>query len=721
MFNNFSEEVRKIIILAKQEMSDLNHPYISSEHLLLAILKNDNEVTKRLKKYDITYQKFKDEIIKIIGIGKKKSNWTLYTPMFKTIIEKAIMISSDSDSDVLVEHLFEALLDEGEGVAVRILISMNVNIDSLYNEFINKNYKKNRKRKTILEDLGYELTLSNDLDPVVGREKEIKRIMEILTRRTKNNPLLIGEAGVGKTAIVEELSRLIRDREVPPKLVNKRIISIDMSSLVAGTKYRGEFEEKINKIIKEVEDDNDIILFIDEIHTLVGAGGAEGAIDAANIFKPALARGKIKVIGATTLIEYKKYMENDKALDRRFQTVMIEEPTKDVVKDIISTLKPIYENYHKVILKDEIIAKIMDYSSKYLKNRHEPDRTIDLLDEVCSHANLKENKNLTTFNQLNKKLYSVVKLKKEALLNDDYEKSFQYKEEEKYLMHEINTLELKLAKHNYHDITLKDLDEVIMSKVNIPSYILNNKFNKDKVYKELKHNIIGQDKALKDITYVINNNLNTNHCLTFLFTGPTGVGKTLTAYNMAKILNYHLLKLDMGEYHDSSSITKLIGVSAGYTGYNEPAILDSINTYPFTLLVLDEIDKCHESILNIFLTAMDNNVIKNNKGDNIYFNNTIIVMTTNITGYNLVGFNNNIKKKYDNYFSKELLNRVNSIIEFNSLDQEDIKIIINNYLKKKKIKIKNKDEILKLCDYKNDGARGIPYIIKDFQNNCLKV
>ena len=721
MFNNFSEEARKIIILAKSEMNELKHPYVSSEHLLLAILKDKNTVSERLKKYEITYTKFRSEIVKVMGVGHKKSEWTLYTPMLKNILEKAILLSEDNEY-VLPEHLFEAILDEGEGVAIRLLMQMNVDLDVIYNDFVNHRPKKTKNKKTILDDIGHELTsLNNHLDPVVGREKELKRIMEILTRRTKNNPLLIGEAGVGKTAIVEELSRLIKEHEVPQKLLHKRIISIDMSSLVAGTKYRGEFEEKINKIIKEVEDNDDIILFIDEIHTLVGAGGAEGAIDAANIFKPALARGRIRVIGATTLAEYKKFMESDKALDRRFQTVMVEEPNKDTIKKIIMTLKPIYEEYHKVIISDNIIDTIIDLSSKYLKTRREPDRTIDILDEVCSHTNLKDNKNLSAFNSLNKDLYNVIKAKKESLINNDYLNASLYREEEQKLMSEINNLELKLAKKTYHEVTLKDLEEVISSKVNIPIYKLNNKFNKNKILSSLKKDIIGQDEVLNNILTTFKNHLKNNNCYSYLFVGPSGIGKTMTALKLAEKLNYHLLKIDMSEYQEAHTISKLIGTTAGYTGYNDITILDSLNDYPFTILVLDEIDKCHESILNLFLTAMDNNVIKNSKGDNIYFHNTIIIMTSNNYSNSFVGFNKNNLKRYTDIYSQSLLNRVNTICEFKKLSSEDIMKIINNMLKKQKIKIKDKEKILDKCDYQNSGARTIPYIIKDYENGVVNV
>lgn len=314
MFGNFNEDARKVIKDAKKEMYELKHPYVGSEHLFLSILKNSKNISEKLKEYNLTYETFKNEIIDIIGIGKEENNWFLYTPLLKRIIENAIINSKENNNgEVTVEHLFSSLLEEGEGIAIRVMLGMNINLDELYNTFSYKLVNKKKKNKKLLiEELGVDLNkkaLNNEIDPVIGRDKEIKRILEILCRRTKNNPLLIGHAGVGKTAIVEELSRLISIGDVPRCLKNKRIISLDMASTVAGTKYRGEFEERVRKILKEIEENDDIILFIDEIHTLVGAGGAEGAIDASNIFKPALARNKIKCIGATTIEEYKKYIE----------------------------------------------------------------------------------------------------------------------------------------------------------------------------------------------------------------------------------------------------------------------------------------------------------------------------------------------------------------------------------------------------------------------------
>ena len=453
MFGNFEEEARKVLINAKKEMYELCHPYVSSEHLLLSILKGNNEIAQRLKKYNLDYQILKKEIIKVIGKGSKPSEWFLYTPLLKRILENAMMDAKDNnDGVVTINHLFISLLEEGEGVAIRILLGMNIDIDELYNDFSYKLINKRNEKKLLLEELGTDLNkkaINGEVDPVTGRDKEIKRVLEILSRRTKNNPVLIGEAGVGKTAIVEEIANMIISGEAPISLKNKRIISLDMASAVAGTKYRGEFEERMNKIIKELEENDDIILFIDEVHTLVGAGGAEGAIDASNIFKPALARGKIRCIGATTTLEYKKYIEKDSALERRFQKVVIEEPSKKTVKDILMNLKDIYEGFHNVIISSDIIDLIINLSSKYIYDRNEPDRSIDILDEVSAMVNLKESDDIRNYRCKNRKLKEIISSKRTAILNNNFEEASKLKNTEYELMDAINNLELNFLRENY--------------------------------------------------------------------------------------------------------------------------------------------------------------------------------------------------------------------------------------------------------------------------------
>ena len=736
MFGNFEEEARKVLVNAKKEMYELNHPYVSSEHLLLAILKGDNEISEKLKEFDLDYNRFKEEVIKIIGKGSKHSEWFLYTPLLKRILENAVVDAKENNNGVVtVNHLFASLLDEGEGVAIRILIGMDIDIDELYSEFTDKIINKKSHKKLLIEEIGVDLNkkaMNGNLDPVTGRDDEIKRVLEILCRRCKNNPLLIGEAGVGKTAIVEELANMIVRGEVPLALRGKRIISLDMASSVAGTKYRGEFEERMNKILKEIEENDDIILFIDEIHTLVGAGGAEGAIDASNIFKPALARGKIRCIGATTTDEYKKYIEKDSALERRFQKVMIEAPSIDTVKSILMNLKEIYEGFHKVIIDEEIIDLIIHLSNKYIYNRNEPDRSIDILDEVSAKVSLKENKNLKEYGVYNKKLKEVIKNKKKAILDNDFDKASTFKNEEFKLMNKINNLELSLYKTHSRKVTKLDVAEVINMKTGIPIYeILNEKVKLIKqTEKILSKKIIGQDEALKEVAKVAKKiKLGFNDkCFSFLFCGPSGVGKTLLARTFGENLvgNRNIIKLDMSEYKEAHSISKLIGSPPGYVGYDDNTnIFEEIRNKPYSVLILDEIEKAHTNIINLFLQILDEGKAKNSKGKVVRFDNVVIIMTSNVGFHEInVGFNNNMKtSRLNDSFSIPFMNRVDKVICFNPLNEDDIYKIVRMQLKEFKDKYNEKinikiskeafNEIVSLSNYEEYGARKIAKIIKD--------
>ena len=735
MFGQFTEEARKILINAKEEMMELRHPYVGSEHLLLAILKSKNNVSKKLKQYNLDYEKFKNKIIETLGIGTKQSEWFLYTPMLKRIMENAMLDCKEKNSEVTIESLFSSLLEEGEGVAIRILLSLNIDLDKLYNEFSYKIFKP-KKKKLLLEELGTDLTSkANELDPVIGRDNEIKRMIEILSRRTKNNPLLIGEAGVGKTAIVEELSKMIVNGDVPNNLKTKRIISLDMATLVAGTKYRGEFEERVRKILKEVEEDDDIILFIDEIHTLVGAGGAEGAIDASNIFKPSLARNKLRCIGATTTLEYKKFIESDKALERRFQKVNVEIPSKEVVRDILLKLKPIYENYHHVIINDSIIDKIIELSDKYIFDRNQPDKSIDILDEVCAKSSLKESKELVEYNKLNKQLQSLIKNKNEAVSNNDFKKASSYKEKEFVLMDKINNLELTLCNKNKNEVTIEEVANVINSKTKIPVYEILSENDINKINDNLKV-IIGQDKAIKELSNIakkIKLGYKDDKCYSLLFAGPSGVGKT----ELAKIFGNSLvgdnvIRLDMSEFSEAHSVSKFVGAPPGYIGYNDnKTILEEIRNKPFSVLILDEIERANQSIINLLFQILDNGKIKDSKGVDVHFNNVIIIMTSNIGFDEInVGFNKNNDDltKLKEYFSIPFINRIDNIISFNRLTEENIKNIINNKINKlinkyKNIKIKIDEniinDIIKLSNYNEFGARKIDKIIKDKLENII--
>lgn len=736
MFGNFEEEARKVLVMAKKEMYDLRHPYVSSEHLLLAILKLSSEISDRLKEYDLDYNSFKTEIIKVIGTGSKSSEWFLYTPLLKRILENAVCDARDNNNGIVtVNHLFASLLEEGEGVAIRILVGMGIDIDELYDDFAYKLVSKSSNKKLLIDEIGTDLNkkaIAGMLDPVTGRDKEIKRVLEILSRRAKNNPLLIGDAGVGKTAIVEELASMIVRGEVPLNLRGKRIISLDMASSVAGTKYRGEFEERMNQILKEIEENDDIILFIDEIHTLVGAGGAEGAIDASNIFKPALARGKIRCIGATTTEEYKKFIEKDKALERRFQKVVIEAPDVKTVKDILVNLKEIYEGYHKVILDDGILDLIIDLSERYMYNRRQPDKAIDILDEVCAKVSIKEGKNLKEYRRCNKELKDVISNKKKAIIDNDFELASSYKTEESKLMNDINNLELLLYKKSPRRVTKHDVAEVVNEKTGIPVYELLSE--KKTIIKKsldiLKKKIYGQEEAVRaasDIAKKIKLGFN-DKCYSMLFCGPSGVGKTALAKELGKCLaGGNVIKLDMSEYKEAHSISKIIGAPPGYIGYEDVGnVLEEVRNKPFSVLILDEIEKAHRDIINLFLGVLDEGVMKDSRGNEVRFDNVVIIMTSN-SGFNEinVGFNNenNLSSKLNDSFSIPFMNRVDKVIMFNYLKKEDIDNIINDKLKDLKHKYKDKitinigdsvlDEIREKANYKLYGARKISKIIKD--------
>lgn len=739
MIGNFNEEAQNILVKAKLEMLDLNHPYIGTEHLVLATLHTNSELSTRLKEYGLTYDKFKEQIINIIGIGSKKSEIFLYTPLLRKVIENAILDSKDNNNgEVTPYHLFSSLLEEGEGIAIRIFISMDLDVESMYEEFASKLIKKRKKKKKILaEDLGIDLTekaKNNLLDPVIGREKEVQRVLEILCRRCKNNPLLIGLPGVGKTAIVEELSRLIASNEAGI-LNGKKIISIDMASLVAGTKYRGEFEDRMKKLIKEVENDNDIILFIDEIHTLVGAGGAEGAIDASNILKPALARGKIRIIGATTTAEYHKYIEKDGALERRFQKIFVEEPSISDTKNILLKLKPLYEKYHKVSMNDSIIDSIIALSEKYIYDRNRPDKELDIMDEVCSKVSLQNNTNEEA-SKLQKELNDIRDKKKTYILDNDIKKAYYYRQKENEVLNKLNSLELTIT--NNKEISINDIASVINNRCSIPMYeVLSDSVKSIKTIEDsLSKTIIGQDNAIKElisITKRIKLGYKDNKCYSLLFIGPTGVGKTLMAKNYAKSFlgESNFIRLDMSEYSDVTSINKIIGSNPGYVGYDDKNILGLIKEKPNSILLLDEIDKAHPSVINLFYQILDEGKIKDNQGNVIRFDHITIIMTSNVGFEEIkVGFNQNkedeVISSLKTVFPPSFINRIDNIITFNNLNKDNLIDIINNridYIKNKynniTINIDNSvlEEVINKCNYHEFGARKVNKVLSNIVEN----
>lgn len=744
MFGKFSEEAQRVLVDAQKEMSELKHPYIGSEHLLLAILKNNQDLVNKFKKYKITYKSFKEELINLVGVGDNTPDLLLYSTTLKTILENVIIESRETGDEISVNELLLSLLNEGEGKAIRILLSLGVDINKLYSDISEKRKIKQKKsKKLIVEELGVDLTKrakNNELDPVIGRDIELNRVIEILSRRTKNNPLLIGEAGVGKTAIAEELARRIVSGNVPMPLKNKRIISVDMACTVAGTKYRGEFEERIKKMVKELEDNDDVIIFIDEIHTLVGAGGAEGAIDASNILKPALARGKLKLIGATTISEYKKFIEKDNALDRRFQKVFVEEPDKSNLKNILMNLKSIYEAYHGVKIEEKLIDKIIELSDRYIYDRCEPDKSIDILDEVCTKVSLKEAKEEKEIIKLSDCLTKIQKEKNNAIINQNYDKAYSLKEDEEELQSKINKLKLDyMRKEKVKKVKLKDIVEVVSSKTKIPI----NEISKDyitsinEIEKTLKENIIGQDEAIDkliDISKKIKLGIkDKNRSYSVLFCGSTGTGKTYLSKIFAENLvgKNNVIKLDMSEYSESISINKIIGSPAGYVGYDDNKnILEEIRNKPYSVLILDEIEKADKSVLNFFLNILDEGNCKDSSGKTVRFDNVLIIMTSNAyVSKSLMGFNKNTtNNSLEDFFSKEFINRIDEIVPFNKFTEEDInKIIIKEankcykkYNSENIISLDMINRIIKESNYEEYGVRKLCKAVrKEIENQIV--
>lgn len=744
MFSKFDEQAKKVLVNMQKEMAMLKHPYIGSEHLFLSLLKlGEKDDIKLLNKTGITYDIFKNELIKIVGTGSKENDYYLYTPLLRNIIEVAELISNDKKKKLIDSHdLLLALFEEGEGIAIRILLGMGIDVDTLYDEFDEKfipNQKNNKK--LMIDSFGIDLNKKakkGEIDPVVGREKEIKRVLEILSRRTKNNPLLIGEAGVGKTAIVEELARILTSNNTYGPLSKKRIISVSTASLVAGTKYRGEFEERINKIITELEEENDIILFVDEIHTLVGAGGAEGAIDASNILKPALARGKIKIIGATTTEEYKEYIEKDKALSRRFQTVTIKEPDTKTVLQILTKLRPIYEKYHKVKISDEILQEIVTLSNRYIHDRMMPDKAIDVLDEVCSRTFISNCKKTNKLEDIYTELNKIKDLKNDSIIKNDFTNALEFRKKELLLEDKKNKYEMNKQPNNYHNVNIKDVIEVVESRSKIP-VLLDDKNMWLKVKNKINKTVLGQQEAvdtLCDIIKKYNYDYDKTKPLSFLFVGPSGVGKTLLVKEYAK--NYYkkdsLIRLDMSEYKENHSVSKLIGSPPGYVGYDDNKnVFEQIKDNPHSLILLDEIEKASPDVINLFLQILDEGIAKNSKGEEINFTNTTIIMTSNIgCEKKQLGFNNNKNKNTDinKILGISFVNRINKIIFFNQMDEEIVLKIIRNKINnlRKKYKDKNinltiskniEQEIKDLCEYETYGARKIDKVIYNNLENII--
>ncbi len=705
MFNNFGFAGSKILKKAEEERFNLHHPYVGSEHLLLALLKENSELKVKLSEYNLTYDDFKKELISIVGVPKKNLEVNLYTPLLKRVIASAISDAKENNKGIVTEnHLLLALLDEGEGIAIRIMIGMGINLDDLYDEL---KIKPNTTVNTKLELFNVGTNINDKVDTfdkVIGRDKEINTLIEVLLRKKKSNPLLIGPAGVGKTAIVEELARRIKNREVPSSLEDKIIVDLPMGDLVSGTKYRGEFEERLTKIIKEVIKNKNIILFIDEIHAMVNAGGAEGAINASDILKPYLARGEIKVIGATTTHEYEKYIAKDKALERRFETILINEPNKEETKDILLGLKDSYSHHHKIKISEDNINDIVELANKYLFRKKNPDKCIDLLDSICAHVKRKS-VSYEEIKPLDIKLKDLNNSKELFVKNGDFDKALD-------VCLEINEIEkqIKELKNNKNDIiTKEDILKVIEDKSNIPMF-LNKEELINKINNNLKEKIFCQDKAVEKIIDNLKIYFKSEVNLKLLLVGPSGVGKTSSVKIISDTLKNNLIRLDMSEYNLETSVNKLIGVSHGYIGYEDDYIFNKVKYNPYSIILVDEIEKAHPSVLNLFLQIMDEGFIHDSHGEMIDFSHTLIFMTSNACKNNSIGFGEIKNNDLMDTFSEEFLGRFDDIINFNSLTKEDTIKYLEKYLGKDI----NYEGVLKELKYEKYGFRFINKIINKY-------
>ena len=778
-FTNSSEQALE---LANDLAAKLGHNYIGTEHILYGLVEEGNGVaSKVLSNQGVTSEEVLREIEELIGVSENGPIEDVesigFTPRSKRVIENSFIEARRLNSQYIgTEHILCGIMREGDSVAVRIMMDLNVNPKRLYNEIVNAineaESKEPGSKKAVnngsynstptLNQYGSDLTKKareGKLDPVIGRRTEIDRVIQILSRRTKNNPCLIGEPGVGKTAIAEGLAEKIVAGDVPETLKNKRVVSIDISGMVAGAKYRGDFEERIKKSLEEVKKAGDVILFIDEIHTIVGAGSAEGAVDAANILKPLLARGEVQVVGATTTTEYRKYIEKDAALERRFSPVTVNEPTEEDTIKILEGLRDKYEAHHNVKITDESIKAAVELSMRYVNDRYLPDKAIDLIDEAASRVKMQTYTKPDSMRNLEEEIEKVSKEKEEAIATQNFEKAAKLRDNEKAKKQKLEEEQAKWKEDNTKKVMVlskEDIAHVIASWTGIPvNKITETENEKLKHLEENLHKrIVGQDEAVSAVSKAIRRgrvgltdpNRPTG---SFLFLGPTGVGKTELAKALAEAMfgnEDSMIRVDMSEFMESHSVAKLIGSPPGYVGYDEGGQLtEKVRRKPYSVILFDEVEKAHPDVMNMLLQILEDGRLTDSQGRTVNFKNTVIIMTSNvgakfITDKNKLGFSGgneeeNKKQEYEDIkkevmgelkkqFRPELINRIDDIIVFHKLENEDVKKIIEimlsqvtKRLEKQDIKIEIdnsvKDLIAKKGVDNNYGARPLRRAIQN--------
>ena len=730
MFERFTERAQKAVMMAQEEAQYFKHGYIGTEHILLGILRVEGFSKDILNGLGVTESSVRKLVEEYVGFGDIEiaRNEIALTPRTKRLLDLSLYEARNFGHNFITpEHMLLALIREQEGVAYTILVNLNVQIDKLRADVVNSingkaagsspqgagSAKKNDNKTPTLNQYGRDLTVmasEGKLDPVIGRENEIQRVLEILSRRIKNNPCLIGDPGVGKTAIAEGLAQRIVSGNMPELLKNKRVVTLDLSSMIAGAKYRGEFEERLKKVMEEIRKAQDVILFIDEIHTIIGAGGAEGAIDASNILKPALARGEIQCIGATTIDEYRKHIEKDSALERRFQPVTVGEPTKEETIEILKGLRDKYEAHHRVKFTDEALLAAVNLSDRYITDRYLPDKAIDLIDEAGAKVRIQ---NLTAppdLKQIEDDIEKVTKEKEDAISVQDFEKAASLRDREKELKEKLESQKKHWNTQNSfqtQEVGEEQIAAVVAKWTNVPVEKLTEKESEKlmKLEEILHKRVIGQEEAVKSVAQAVRRARvglkdPKRPIGSFIFLGPTGVGKTELSKALAESMfgdENNIIRIDMSEYMEKHTVSRLIGSPPGYVGYDEGGQLtDKVRTKPYSVVLFDEIEKAHPDVFNVLLQILEDGRLTDGKGKTVSFKNTIIIMTSNVGAHTIkkqktLGFSisdeasaandyekmkDNIMNELKNSFRPEFLNRIDDIIVFHQLEEKDLQEIV---------------------------------------------
>ncbi len=776
MFNRFTERARKVIILAKEEARRFNHDYIGTEHILLGLVREGEGVAATvLQKMGVSLENIRLEIEKLVQPGPTTQiiGDIPFTPRAKKSLELAAEEARSLGHNYIgTEHLLLGLIREGEGVASQVLLNLGLDLNTVRNEIMDLlgsalpgfGQQQPKTKTPALDAFGRDLTAlakANKLDPVIDRQQEIERVIQILSRRTKNNPVLLGEAGVGKTAIVEGLAQAIIVSNVPEVLINKRIVVLDLALMVAGTKYRGQFEERIKAVMEEIKRSQDVVLFIDELHTLVGAGAAEGAIDASNILKPSLSRGEIQCIGATTLDEYRKYIEKDAALERRFQTIMVEPPSVDQTIEILKGLREKYEAHHRVTFKDEALEAASKLSDRYISGRFLPDKAIDLIDEAGSRARLNVLVVPPDIKSLESKVENIRKEKEGLIKSQDFEKAAALRDQERQARQELEHLnkEWSQAKDKMRpEVGEEEIARIVSQWTGIPIFRLEEREGEKllKIEEELRRRVIGQNEPISAIAHAIRRSRAgikdpRRPIGSFIFLGPTGVGKTLLARALAEFMfgdEDALLQLDMSEYMEKFNVSRLIGAPPGYVGYEEGGQLtEKVRRRPYSVILLDEIEKAHPDVFNLLLQVFEEGRLTDSFGRKVDFRNTVIIMTSNVGAETIrktgsLGFKaqneeityqqmkEKLLEEVKHTFKPEFLNRIDDIIVFHSLVKDDLVRIIDIEIANVEDRLKDKNIKLEVSAEAKDfliekgfdpvfGARPLKRTIQRFLEDPL--